>query len=67
MINNDYVYLEVYLFEKNEKSPAYLMTFPKRFGIKHMEASNQRLMINPQNDLAMPTGLLMESLFKSKI
>jgi hypothetical protein len=67
MINNDYVYLEVYLFEKNEKSPAYLMTFPKRFGIKHMEASNQRLMIKPQNDLAMPTGLLMESLFKSKI
>jgi hypothetical protein len=65
MINNEYVYLEVYLFEKNEKNPAYLMSFPKRFGIKHMEASNQRLLIKPTNDMAMPTDLLMASLFKS--
>jgi hypothetical protein len=65
MINNDYVYLEVYLFEKNEKNPAYLMSFPKRFGIKHMEASNQRLLIKPTNDMAMPADLLMASLFKS--
>jgi hypothetical protein len=66
MINNDYVYLEVYLFEKNEKGPAYLMSFPKRFGIKHMEASSQRLLIKPTNDMAMPAELLMASLFKSK-
>jgi hypothetical protein len=56
----------VYLYEKNEKNPAYLMTFPKRYGIKHLEASNQRLMIKPQNDMAMPAELLMASLFKSK-
>jgi hypothetical protein len=66
MVMNDYNYLEVYLFEKNERTPAYLMSFPKRYGIRQLEASNQRLLIKPTKDIPMVEELLLQSLFKGK-
>ena len=66
MIKNDFNYLEVYLWEKNETKPAYVMGFPKRYGIPHLEASTQRLNIKPEKDLEMPEELLLQSLWKSK-
>jgi hypothetical protein len=66
MVMNDYNYLEVYLFEKNERTPAYLISFPKRYGIRQLEASNQRLLIKPTKDIPMVEELLLQSLFKGK-
>jgi hypothetical protein len=65
MNNNNLNYLEVYLFEY-ENSPAYCMQFPKSNAVAHLEASNQRLNIQPVMDLPLCEHLILP-IYKCKI
>jgi hypothetical protein len=61
MTENDFNYLEMYLFKEGEKNPCYMYAFRKS-GVILMEASNQRLNTDPIVDTVLPRQLIVHTI-----